>query len=61
MRDGFDGYMPVDAGPDVVAFHRGAGWLVVVPLRPEASKALPEAATFSDLLPEYPVGLFQRA
>jgi (1->4)-alpha-D-glucan 1-alpha-D-glucosylmutase len=61
VRDGFDGYMPVDAGPDVVAFHRGAGWLVVVPLRPEASKSLPEAATFSDLLPEYPVGLFQRA
>ena len=61
VRDGFGGYMPVDAGSDIVAFHRGAGWLVVVPLRPAASKSLPEAATFSDLLPEYPVGLFQRA
>jgi (1->4)-alpha-D-glucan 1-alpha-D-glucosylmutase len=61
VRDGFGGYMPVDAGPDVVAFHRGARWLVVVPLRPAASKLLPEASTFGDLLPEYPVGLFQRA
>ncbi|HEV3403395.1 MAG TPA: hypothetical protein VG073_03855, partial [Gaiellaceae bacterium] len=61
VRDGFGGYLPVDAGSDIVAFHRGAGWLVVVPLRPAACKSLPEAATFSDLLPEYPVGLFQRA
>ena len=58
VRDGFGGYMPVDAGPDVCAFRRGAGVLVVVPLRPGGEKAIPESAGLRDLLPEYPGGLF---
>jgi (1->4)-alpha-D-glucan 1-alpha-D-glucosylmutase len=60
VRDGFGPYMPVDAGPEVVAFHRGPRWLVVVPLRPGGSKRIPESEPLTDLLPQYPVGLFSR-
>jgi (1->4)-alpha-D-glucan 1-alpha-D-glucosylmutase len=58
LRDGFGGYMPIEAGPDVCAFRRGPGFLVVVPLRAGATKAIPEAAGLDDLLRDYPVGLF---
>src|SRR5262249_2533228 len=57
VRDEFGGYMPVDAPDDVVAFHRGPEWLVVVPLPARASKELPRAEGWDDLLPEYPVAL----
>jgi (1->4)-alpha-D-glucan 1-alpha-D-glucosylmutase len=60
VRDGFGSYMPVEAGPDVVAFHRGPDWLVVVPLRPGGSKAIDRASGRQDLLPAHPVGLFGR-
>jgi hypothetical protein len=52
--------MPIDAGPDVCAFRRGPGHLVVVPLRPGGSKAIPESEPLHDLLPDYPVGLYVR-
>jgi (1->4)-alpha-D-glucan 1-alpha-D-glucosylmutase len=60
VRDGFGSYAPVEAGPDVVAFHRGPDWLVVVPLRPAGSKRIPESEQLTDLLPSHPVGLFSR-
>jgi (1->4)-alpha-D-glucan 1-alpha-D-glucosylmutase len=60
VRDGFGSYMPLDAGPEVVAFHRGPDWLVVVPLRPGGSKRIPRAEQLTDVLPDYPVGLFGR-
>ena len=60
VRDAFGGYVPIEAGPDVCAFRRGAGHLVVVPLRPGASKAIPESTALRDLLPGYPVGLYVR-
>ena len=60
VRDGFGGYMPVEAGPDVLAFHRGAEWLVVVPLRRGAHKHIPQSEGRDDLLREHPVGLFRR-
>jgi (1->4)-alpha-D-glucan 1-alpha-D-glucosylmutase len=60
VRDGFGSYMPIEAGPDVVAFHRGPEWLVVVPLRPAAGKRLPQTEGRDDLLPDHPVGLFRR-
>ncbi len=55
-----DAYEPVDAGPEVCAFRRGDVG-VAVPLRPEASKAscFPEPG-WRDLLPELPVGLYER-
>ena len=58
LRDGFGGYMPIDAGPDVCAFRRGPRFLVVVPVRPGASKAIRESQGLADILREYPVGLF---
>ena len=58
VREALGGYMPIEAGPHVCAFRRGARFLVVVPLRAGATKAIPEAAELEDLLPEYPVGLF---
>jgi (1->4)-alpha-D-glucan 1-alpha-D-glucosylmutase len=61
VRDVFGGYMPVDAPDDVVAFQRGPDWLVVVPLRASASKALPRAKGWDDVLEGYPVGLYHRA
>ena len=60
VRDSFGGYMPIEAGPDVLAFHRGPEWLIVVPLRPAASKAIPESEGRADVLPDHPVGLFRR-
>jgi (1->4)-alpha-D-glucan 1-alpha-D-glucosylmutase len=59
-RDELGGYMPVEAPSDVVAFQRGPHWLVVVPLRAAATKALPRAEGWADLLQGYPVGLFRR-
>jgi (1->4)-alpha-D-glucan 1-alpha-D-glucosylmutase len=58
LRERLGGYMPVEAGPDVCAFYRGAHMLVTVPLRAGASKAIPEAEGRRDVLREYPVGLF---
>ena len=60
VRDAFGSYMPIEVGPDVVAFHRGPEWLVVVPLRPGATKSVPEAEGREDLLPDHRVGLFRR-
>jgi (1->4)-alpha-D-glucan 1-alpha-D-glucosylmutase len=60
VRAGFGGYMPIEAGPDVVAFHRGPQWLVVVPLRPGVSKSLAGSTGLTDLLPSHPVGLYRR-
>jgi (1->4)-alpha-D-glucan 1-alpha-D-glucosylmutase len=59
VRDGFGGYMPVDAPDDVVAFQRGPQWLVVVPLRRGAAKSVARAANRRDLLADYPVGLYR--
>jgi (1->4)-alpha-D-glucan 1-alpha-D-glucosylmutase len=58
LRDAFGGYMPIDAGPDVCAFKRGPRFLVVVPVRPGASKAIPETDGLADILWDLPVGLF---
>jgi (1->4)-alpha-D-glucan 1-alpha-D-glucosylmutase len=58
VRDGFGGYMPIEAGHGICAFRRGPGFLVVVPLRAGTTKAIPEAAGLHDLLGEMPVGLF---
>jgi (1->4)-alpha-D-glucan 1-alpha-D-glucosylmutase len=60
VRDELGSYMPIKAGPDVVAFHRGPAWLVVVPLRAGGSKRIPESEPLTDLLPDHPVGLFRR-
>ena len=58
VRDGFGGYLPLEAGPGVCAFRRGPRFLVVVPLRAGATKAIPQAEGLDDLLGEFPVGLF---
>jgi (1->4)-alpha-D-glucan 1-alpha-D-glucosylmutase len=58
LRDAFGGYMPIEAGPDVCAFRRGPRFLVVVPVRPGAAKAIPEADDLADILWDFPVGLF---
>jgi maltooligosyltrehalose synthase len=60
--DDFAGaYEPVEAGPDVCAFRRGAGVLVVVPLRPGAQKvSVPATEGWTDVFPELPVGLYER-
>jgi (1->4)-alpha-D-glucan 1-alpha-D-glucosylmutase len=60
VRDEFGGYMPVEAGPDVIAFQRGPSWLVVVPLRPAPGKDPPFGSRWSDVLDGYPVGLYRR-
>jgi (1->4)-alpha-D-glucan 1-alpha-D-glucosylmutase len=60
VRDEFGAYEPIEAGPDVLAFRRGPRRLVVVPLRPGGSKRIAESEPLTDLLPEYPVGLFSR-
>jgi (1->4)-alpha-D-glucan 1-alpha-D-glucosylmutase len=60
VRDELGGYMPIEAGPDVVAFQRGPDWLVVVPVRPLAGKSHPRAEGWRDLLDGYPVGLYRR-
>jgi (1->4)-alpha-D-glucan 1-alpha-D-glucosylmutase len=51
-------YEPVDAGEGVCAFRRGSDVLAVVPLRPGVSK--PTFSGWRDLLPELPVGLYER-
>jgi (1->4)-alpha-D-glucan 1-alpha-D-glucosylmutase len=65
--DDFAGaYEPVDAGPDVCAFRRGEGVLVAVPLRPSTgcerifSGSDPVTGVWHDLLPELPIGLYER-
>jgi len=60
VRGELGGYMPIEAGNDVLAFHRGPEWLAVVPLRPGAGKSIPQAEGRADLLPQHPVGLFRR-
>jgi (1->4)-alpha-D-glucan 1-alpha-D-glucosylmutase len=60
VRDEFGSYMPVEAGADVVAFHRGPRWLVVVPLRAGGTKHVPASEALTDVLPHHPVGLFSR-
>ena len=54
-------YEPVEAGPDVCAFGRGGEVLVVVPLRPGATKDAVDAGGARDLLEGLPVGLYERA
>jgi (1->4)-alpha-D-glucan 1-alpha-D-glucosylmutase len=55
------GYEPVDAGPGVCAFVRGGEVAVEVPLRPGAAKGPRfEASGWRDLVPELPVGLYER-
>jgi (1->4)-alpha-D-glucan 1-alpha-D-glucosylmutase len=61
VRDGFGGYLPLEAGPGIVAFQRGPDWLVVVPLRPHATKEPPRRGHWLDLLDGYPVGLYARS
>jgi (1->4)-alpha-D-glucan 1-alpha-D-glucosylmutase len=57
--EAFDGsYEPLDAGEDVCAFERGGAVRVVVPVRPHASK--PAFPGWRDLLPDLPVGLYER-
>ena len=51
----------MEAGPDVCAFGRGGEVLVVVPLRPGASKDSVDVGGARDLLAELPVGLYERA
>ena len=51
-------YEPVQAGEGVCAFQRGTGVLVAVPVRRGASK--PAFPGWRDLLPELPVGLYER-
>jgi (1->4)-alpha-D-glucan 1-alpha-D-glucosylmutase len=51
-------YEPVQAGEGVCAFRRGASVLVAVPVRRGASK--PGFPGWTDLLPELPVGLYER-
>jgi (1->4)-alpha-D-glucan 1-alpha-D-glucosylmutase len=60
--DAFAGaYEPVEVGPDVCAFRRGDDVGVEVPLRPGATKGLCfETRGWRDLLPELPVGLYER-
>jgi (1->4)-alpha-D-glucan 1-alpha-D-glucosylmutase len=59
--EAFEGpYEAVEAGPDVCAFGRGGEVLVVVPLRPGATKDGVDAGGARDLLKGLPVGLFER-
>ncbi len=53
----FDGpYTPIDAGPHACSYRRGSDVLVWVPLRDGIGKPVHDRLT--DMLPEYPVGLF---
>lgn len=52
------GYEPMDAGEEVCAYRRGEGVLVAVPVRPGSRK--PSFPGWRDLLPELPVGLYER-
>jgi (1->4)-alpha-D-glucan 1-alpha-D-glucosylmutase len=51
-------YEPLEAGDDVCAFERGGRVRVAVPVRPGAEK--PSFPGWRDLLPDLPVGLFER-
>ncbi len=51
-----EGYEPLDAGPDVCAFVRGADVVVAVPLRPGAAFVPP--AGFHDVLDRADLGVF---
>jgi (1->4)-alpha-D-glucan 1-alpha-D-glucosylmutase len=51
-------YEPVEAGEGVCAFSRGGDVLVAVPVRADVPK--PTFAGWRDLLPELPVGLYER-
>ncbi|HEX2044843.1 MAG TPA: malto-oligosyltrehalose synthase [Gaiellaceae bacterium] len=55
----FEGaYEPLEAGPSVCAFERGGEVRVAVPIRPGAAK--PAFPGWHDVLPELPVGLYER-
>jgi (1->4)-alpha-D-glucan 1-alpha-D-glucosylmutase len=55
----FEGsYDPLDAGEDVCAFERGGEVRVAVPVRADAAK--PGFPGWRDLLPDLPVGLYER-
>jgi (1->4)-alpha-D-glucan 1-alpha-D-glucosylmutase len=57
----FEGaYEPMDGGPDVCAFRRGEGVVVIVPLRPAMTKEPGAREGWRDLLPDLPVGLYER-
>ncbi|MGH3030414.1 MAG: alpha-amylase family glycosyl hydrolase [Gaiellaceae bacterium] len=57
--EAFEGsYDPVDAGEDVCAFERGGEVRVAVPVRPGAAK--PGFPGWRDLLPDLPIGLYER-
>ena len=51
-------YEPLEAGVDVCAFERGGRVRVAVPVRPHAAK--PSFPGWRDLLPDLPVGLYER-
>jgi (1->4)-alpha-D-glucan 1-alpha-D-glucosylmutase len=51
-------YEPLEAGDDVCAFERGGRVRVAVPVRPHAAK--PSFSGWRDLLPDLPVGLYER-
>ena len=51
-------YEPLEAGDDVCAFERGGRVRVAVPVRPHAAK--PSFPGWRDLLPDLPVGLYER-
>jgi (1->4)-alpha-D-glucan 1-alpha-D-glucosylmutase len=51
-------YEAVDAGERVCAFRRGSDVLVAVPVHPGVAK--PRFPGWRDLLPELPVGLYER-
>jgi (1->4)-alpha-D-glucan 1-alpha-D-glucosylmutase len=51
-------YEPLEAGVDVCAFERGGQVRVAVPVRPQAAK--PSFPGWCDLLPDLPVGLYER-
>jgi (1->4)-alpha-D-glucan 1-alpha-D-glucosylmutase len=58
--DDFAGaYEPIDAGPDTCAFRRGEGVVVDVPLR-RGRRALAEGKGWTNLLPEFALGLYVR-
>jgi (1->4)-alpha-D-glucan 1-alpha-D-glucosylmutase len=55
----FEGaYEPLEAGPSVCAFERGGEVRVAVPTRPGAAK--PAFPGWHDVLPQLPVGLYER-
>ena len=53
-------YEPIEAGPETCAFRRGDGVVVDVPLR-RGARPRPESEGWTNLLPEFPLGLYVRA